>query len=227
MRKEDWQFYYERPVRSFSESTFAYRPVINRLRLNNPDFLREDQPQTFVLGGFHGWCTKAEDFREFCSSIHGHTDDRHIVLDKHTTPFRQDPTVINGVQANLEYLPFASREIDLLLMDFTIDFMDDEAISKFSESADKVLSEKGLIMLHSLTRSVIPRLLMEHWQRLTNGVKVYSRKADTIKALMRYQKLTDFTSAENDCHELSDVLTFSRRHSKYSRHEGDAYIVEC
>src|SRR3989344_128422 len=143
----EYHHFVKNPV-SFQDQEFYYRRAISHLQTLLPGLLPQGCPSTFVLGGFHSFKT-ATAFKNFCASIHPNSEDKHVFLDMNEAPLALlDPqTYPYRVQAKLEEdLSSVIPGIDLLALDFTLNFMDQRQIRRFSSHIGSSLNRNGLIL---------------------------------------------------------------------------------
>lgn len=136
-------------VRPFSDQTAEYKQAIATFAGQNGNLLSQNQPKRFLLGGFHHLNSTIKDFLNFCGSIHPHQENRYLFLDMCREPLlglKKCQPYSLSTQASLAALPFRDSSLDLLFLDFTLDFMTDRQVSDFAISATSVLSPDGLVI---------------------------------------------------------------------------------
>ncbi len=128
------------------EHSHAYKRAISGLRLMDAEVLDPNKRLNFVLGGFHGAWTVA-DFIDLGNQLHK-GEHQNFCLDLNMDPIRQldRRSNISKLQANLERLPFRSSSVDLLVLDFTLHFLEGNQLSNFAMSCQDVLSPSGIIL---------------------------------------------------------------------------------
>jgi hypothetical protein len=151
-----WKEYYRpetRPILLKDNLPF-YKKAIDRLRVS-PKFLPHSQIQTFALAGFYPdpSADTPKNFVNFCQSIHPHSSDRYLVFDMNSEPFLRYPrqNMVNlpntvFTQARFEALPVPKHSVDIILADYTINFMSPQQVGQLSRSLKNALSPNGLLL---------------------------------------------------------------------------------
>lgn len=142
-----WSEYHERraPV-TFGEHVFAYRKALLGLAQMDASILDTSSPKKILLGGFHNAWTVAE-FKQFCQELFPNSYTPYL-LDMNRKPLQDLDSVVNPnrVQSALESLPFKSKSLDLIFLDFTFGFMNPKQIRDFFLTSQNSLTDSGLIL---------------------------------------------------------------------------------
>lgn len=141
-----WAEYHRGTVVTFIEQVKPYRDLIANLKHVDPNILDSGKTQTIVLGGFHG-SKSVLGFNVLCELIKVGPQ-RRVFVDISTTPLglvdaKDNP---NRVQADLQQPPFLKGSVDLLFLDYTTDFMENESVSRLSKNMNELLSTSGIIL---------------------------------------------------------------------------------
>ncbi|MBI4080151.1 MAG: hypothetical protein HY430_00065 [Candidatus Levybacteria bacterium] len=184
---------------SLGTQEYAYRRAFGRLKSGNPLFLSEDTPLTFVLGGFHPAVPTPENFLALTREIHPHPDDTHIFMDQNLEPLFEltnpnrlmrlqtdhIPTEIHDYyhrkQAQLEDMRF-HESVDVLILDRTLDFLDDEQVRAFAKSASEALTRNGVV-LATIKDPILPRFISQWKGKLENTVPQHYRSPKKLQQL--------------------------------------------
>lgn len=200
-----WPEYYKLKVSHFGERDKSYRRALNYLVQQTPDFLSPRDGKTFLLGGFHPSRGTPQDFIDFCRNLHPNPKDKHLFIDINYQPvrmLRKEFTKFR-VQAALENLPFSEGSIDMIFLDGTATYMSNEALNSFSQGADKVLSENGVVLVGKPSRWEVLQLIDRY-----PFIKSYPRTTLEVYESMKVLKLVHF---ENGYH--SSFLGLARWNS--------------
>lgn len=219
-----WEEYYKevRPV-SFGESRQAYLAVVDRLRFLNPNFLNPQNPAKFVLGGFHPALGTPYEFEQFCRQIHQNQEDKIIYLDMNLHPLEQLNNEIR-LQARLEQLPFSPGSIDMIILDFTCEFMSDSQIQDFAKRAKECLTENGVVIV-SIGEPLLKENIEEFLWRFKNKVRTYIHSFEKLTNLIETH-LRLIARVEYEVRrDLCSVLVFTRQESNFPQSVGFLSLV--
>lgn len=143
----EWPKYYREiaPVLP-GEHSYVYRRAMAGLRLMDHHILDPNKQLNFVLGGFHNTWT-VSDFISLGNKLHPGIHN-NICLDMNDEPLKllDEQSGVVRVQGKLDQPPFSKDSIDLLLLDFTLNFMQDRQIRSFATSFNDALSDAGLVL---------------------------------------------------------------------------------
>jgi hypothetical protein len=154
-----WNNFYEKAsISSFEKRKFYYKQAINCLSLQNPELLTISEPKKFVLGGVCATNNSYPSFKQLCQDIHPNPDDVHIVIDMNYSPLSnlihntelsriESVTESMFIQTTLEKLPFSDQSIDFIFLDGTLEYMNNEQVESFAQSADKILAKNGVVLI--------------------------------------------------------------------------------
>ena len=168
---------------SLKDQMYAYQDVISILHTEQPQTVDVKKPLTFLLGGFHPVGTTPDDFLDFCYEFHPNEKDRHILLDMNTLPLGHlSPDKFpNRVQGRLESLPF-QNSIDVIILDFTLDFMADNQVKNFANSASSALTENGIVI--ATTENVALPVFNNFFRKRTSWGSHHTRSIDDLERLI-------------------------------------------
>jgi len=211
-----WEEYYRtRPI-SFEDSIDAYRLAFEGLRDILKNFLPQERPATFVLGGFHPFSGTPQAFQRFCQEIHPNPRDRRIFLDMNRYPLNQlDPKPFPlRVQGRLEDLPFADDSVDAFFLDYTLEFMDDPRVKGFAGRAAECLKRNGVLVC-SVSVPIIPELspMSRYFDRMKNKVPVFPRGTGNVELLKPLRLI--FRVEYEISRSPQNVLVFCRPDSNF------------
>ena len=219
----NWGKYYERRVMSFAQSYYPCLYAIEKLAKVTPEVNNLDENKVMLLGGFHPGNNTIEAFLEFCKQLHPIEKDAHLVMDMNKYPLVSviSKELDGKIQGRLEEMPFMEKALDLAIFDYTLDFMDDSKVTKFSKEINYSLSENGLLV------ATIANCLFPSFGKLygghVNGVPYYPR---TIRGItQRLEDLKPVLIAEcEDCR--FNLLVFSRKESFIPKHKGEPFSFD-
>lgn len=165
--------YYDRlDVRSFGESTPLYRGMVGRLvgtgataEPHSPFHLPE--PPTIVLGGFHSPDSLHEADGFITEIAHGHPYSL-VAVDRNSAPIQRLTDVaphVRALQGNLQTLDIGGKPVDMVLLDFTLNFMSPEEMNAFFAHMKTLLSQNGLVIAAVDTATTIRGMFTGHVQR--------------------------------------------------------------
>ncbi len=146
--------YYDRlDVRSFGESTPMYRGMVRRLIgpasahiVASP--FTSTEPATVVIGGFHSPDSvhEADGFVAEVAECHPYS---LIAVDRNSAPIQRLTDLeahVTPLQGNLQTLDIGGKHIDLMFLDFTLNFMSPEELSAFFTHVKNLLAKDGLVI---------------------------------------------------------------------------------
>lgn len=214
-----WKEYYERVPISFGDQLAAYNAAIAFIRANCDKILDPQKNLSFILGGFHPLSTTAQNFLDFCHQIHPNPNDKYILLDINSEPFKKNlPKDGWKIQARLEELPFSKESIDFIFLDFTLDFMKKSQVRKFVKVASWCLRSNGLLIV-----SVNEPLIGDHFSPLSriifsfqNRVPTFPRSSkQVIKLLSSDFRLLLTVESEVNCSPTRIVVFCERQNTTF------------
>jgi hypothetical protein len=212
VEKPNWERYYQRKdIRSLSEQACGYIKAIQNLQKINPDFLKKDHPATIVLGGCAVQNANQRTFQKIASFIHPET--KTIVLDLNSQPFKRNETK-NPLQTNLTHPPFKKNSIDLLLLDFTQEYLTDKQLKAFSQSFSKCLKFNGSILMANTSH--LSNKLASFIQTKKSQVPTRRRSVKNITEL--FKPHFQITSMGDGRHYELITLTHSKSTYPHSTH---------
>jgi len=143
-----WQWYYKKSTAPPLDRN-SYTELTGRITTAVPEFLDKSDPKTFLLAGFHAFNGTPRAFIRFAKEVHPNRNDMHIFLDMNSQGMKKVPDRASAhkVIARLEELSFRDSTLDLILVDFTTDFMSDKQVRAFAERASHQLSKQGVLLV--------------------------------------------------------------------------------
>lgn len=221
---DSWVGYYKKKSDPFRNHVGHYQHALDVLSGDNLGLVLPDGPAVFIQGGFHPRATFPDDVINFWKNVRPGINDRYVLLDMNPTPFQAfNCRAFIGVRALLEDLPFAKGSVGGVILDGTLDFMNDGQIRKFSQAMSELLDPKGLVLClydqasfgfpvwtfaSSIFRSV-----------MVNKVKTYVRSDCQLKYLMCPLKPV----MEADISGDYSLIVFSHPDSLIPQHEDGPY----
>ncbi len=216
-----WQEYYRfvQPV-SLGEQGFAYTWAVDILTRQQPGFLGKEKINA-LLGGFHAFSGTASGFSDFCRYLHPNPQNNLILMDMNDEPMGTFSSH-HKVQGRLEELPFSDSSLDLIVLDHTLDFMDDEQTKKFFREVERTLTPEGLVLatIHGniMINQPLVNRLRNKYRSLTHRVSYYARSPKVLTGLLDNLQV-NLEGAGKRFH----LFAFSQFQSPYPAHEGSPY----
>lgn len=218
-----WSEYYRsvQPV-SLNEQGYAYVWSLDILTRQTEGFLKEEKI-TALLGGFHAYSHTSAAFPALCRRLHPHPEDRLILFDMNEEPLKT-PAPYPKIRGRLEELPFSDGSLDLIILDHTLDFMNDQQVRSFAGETRRVLSPEGVVLaafhdgLFSGNR-IINTLQRVH-RSSSHRVSYYPRSLNMISALVT--GLIINLEGVGKCFRL---LALSQPQSPYPVFTGDPFAL--
>lgn len=185
-----------------------------------------DQPLNLLLGGFSPQSSTAQSFIDHCRHLHSNLNDQIILLDKNSQPFQKGRFTKKGniscLQANLTNLPFKNHSLDLIFLDGTTMFMTNKEIDQFSQEAQRVLTNRGLVIAcfsAPLLDSLIP--FKNVLAQIANHTRVYLRSEQQTQTLFPHLKEIVAYDYRGDT-----ALIFARPSHQAPAFSGQNYCLE-
>jgi hypothetical protein len=182
------------------------------------------------LGGFSPHSFTAAAFINDCGLFRSQKRDEIYLLDFNRQPFEKtslsfppEGKKLFRVQADLAKMPFANESLDLIWLDGTTSFMDNEKLSCFGKEAGRTLTEEGVVV------SIFPEPLVSFLpsfrsarESRRNHTQVYSRSVQENLSLLKDLKLI--------WHLMGDwetALVFAPKDSPYTPFSGRPFALEA
>lgn len=225
-----WKEYYQQEhVQSFSGEIPSYVYAFNTVLCDN-GVIWPKRPVTCIRAGFFPTVDVTQSFLRFCSIIHPHPKNRILFTDMNQTPFSSLSPNSLGFQARLETLPLQRDSIDLMVLDYTADFMDNQSAMSFAGEASRLLTPMGLVMVSYDTPLLtgIFRTFREWRQSKTNKVRCFSRSnAEFEKLFSPLKNVGSFLVDHKNHLSCKDhsLDVFARHDSVYLLNERGQYDI--
>ncbi len=166
-----WEGYYhylgENGCYSFSHHLSEYQRAVKQ-------FFPGNDKLKILVGGVAG-ARSSDSFYRSWNLIRPENQDSVVFLDQNLTPLAESNQSWQKVQAKLEEMPFKSASFDLILLDFTLDFLNDRQLKNFFAEAKEVLSPSGKII--AIVSSPFWRFFENLRKRIAFGVPYFSRES--------------------------------------------------
>jgi hypothetical protein len=197
-----WKEYYQTVPESFCNQ-FGY-DILKRIFSDEEKFpLSSKKTLNLVLGGLSPYTKTTRSFIGYCQNLRPEQEDNFFLVDANRQPLREIylgsefQGNINLVQADLTSLPFDNKSVDLIFLDGTAMFMDDNRVGRFAKEANRTLTKNGLIVSFSsepLSKYTIP--LENLKDRLINHVPIYHRPKNKQRLLLNPLKVVSCFDCE-------------------------------
>lgn len=181
----EWRRYYkESRVVDFQDHALAYCAVAEVLREKFPDIFRLVDRPTYILGGYHPRSRTPEAFKRFCRTLSA--DCQMVLVDQNTFPLAsyKDPDLQVRVQASLEeWVEQRPRwSIDGLVLDCTVEFMDDRQLARMARGLKTSLNPNGIVWL--VNHRPILKGLEGFLRTVQFGIRSYLRNPEDVLGLV-------------------------------------------
>lgn len=215
-----WPEYYKRERgSSFAGKKEVYERAVDYLKRQAPEAFPAGSPQNFVLGGFRPDSANQATFTQICRTINPNPNSKYILLDLNRQPLvdRRSRAYPYKVQAALENLPFAPDSIDLIFLDFTLNFMTKKQMASFAKDAGQSLKPNGLII--AIHDGVSLSALWELLSRKRHAVPQYTHPTKHIEEA--FKELQTVLKAQiKVAFDTYDLIAFSKKGSSVPKFEG-------
>lgn len=217
---------------TFGTNRAAYLYALENLRMRQGDDVLPAGQATFVLGGVHPKADSAAEFLRYCKQVHpGVPEDRYVIMDQNEEALR-DLSIEEGVRllGSLEVMHqfFPQGSIDLMALDLTLNFMQDQQIQRFAQSAETVLKPDGLVM--AVVNDVTFPRLASYIQSKKNRVPYYARRVNDFLTLtephLKPVEIGHFITQMGVTRASHAMLVFSRQGSAYERVEDESIAYD-
>jgi hypothetical protein len=224
-----WKEYYQICPESYY--CRSGRGLLKRvLRESSCSPLAKKESLRLVLGGFSPHSSTAAAFINDCGLFRSQKRDEIYLLDFNRQPFEKASLPLLSkekklfrVQADLAKMPFANESLDLIWLDGTTNFMDNEKLSCFGKEAGRTLTKEGVVV------SIFPEPLVSFLpsfrsarESRRNHTQVYSRSVQENLSLLKDLKLI--------WHLMGDwetALVFAPKDSPYTPFSGRPFALEA
>lgn len=206
-----WEEYYRHGAKRFGEQADLYGVAAKKLHIS-----QRRRSLNILLGGFYPFNDTPHDFVAFCREIHPNPDDKHIFMDFNDIPVRAIERSYPNLRAqgSLVQMPFRSRALDLIFLDFTTAFMNEEAVKKFAKSAYPTLRRNGLILIANDNPRIIGREPDEYDSAAyrLSPVQMHARSPRKLAELMQPFKSVFYLWGHG-----ASVIGFARNDSRFEQ----------
>ena len=192
--------------------------------------LAKKESLRLVLGGFSPHSPTAAAFINDCGYFRPQKKDEIYLLDFNRQPFEKAslPLPSKGkklfrVQADLAKMPFANESLDLIWLDSTTSFMDNEKLSCFGKEAGRTLTKEGVVV------SIFPEPLVSFLpsfrsarESRRNHTQIYCRSVQENLSLLKDLKLIWHLMGNQET-----ALVFAPKDSPYKPFSGLPFALEA
>lgn len=172
-----------------------------------------------VLGGFFPTHKNIESFDEFARYVNPRCKEaqiRYVDKNKESTRILEADEISRFQQADLSHIEqaFPPNSIDLLAMDYTTDFLQDNELIDLMNGLSHSLTLNGLVFM-AKTDPLIPFLARIH-SSIRNGVPTHDRSEGKFLSLVKpHLKVIDIGDYRTNAGYMSRIYTASRLDSDY------------
>ena len=192
--------------------------------------LAQKESLRLVLGGFSPYSSTAAAFINDCGYFRPQKKDEIYLLDFNRQPFKEIslPSLSKEkklffLQADLTKMPFTDESLDLIWLDGTTSFMNNQNLIDFGRETRRVLTREGIAISfsHEPLICLFPSSRFSHSCRV-NKTQVYSRSAQESLSLLKDLKLI-YNFAGNQ----ETALVFAKNDSPYAPFSGRPFTLEA
>jgi len=191
--------------------------------------LAKKESLRLVLGGFSPQSPTATAFVRDCLRFRSQKKDEIYLLDFNRQPFEKASLPLPSkekklfrVQADLAKMPFANESLDIIWLDGTTNFMDNEKLSCFGKEAGRTLNKEGIAVsiFHEPLFPFLPSFRSARESR-RNHTQVYCRSAKENLSLLKDLKLIWYLDGDRET-----ALVFAPKESSYKPFSGLPFALE-
>ncbi|MBI1871835.1 hypothetical protein HYS10_00245 [Candidatus Collierbacteria bacterium] len=215
----NWERYYqENNVRAFNEQRPYYAHVLQRFAPYLTHNLNPNEPIYTALGGLHPKVTRPEHFINLCQKVFESRQTFPHIFDQNEEALENlTGDGYTAMRAQLENLPENLPLLNLLVCDYTIDFMSDAQIQKLNVTLPARLHPNGVLVL-TLGDPLIPSI-RKLQTKIRYGVATYYRNARKIAQILTNFKLVYLAETDNG----NQLAVFTHQKSPLKEHQGRPY----
>jgi hypothetical protein len=192
--------------------------------------LAKKESLRLVLGGFSPQSPTAAAFVRDCFCFRPQKKDEIYLLDFNRQPFKEislpslsQEKKLFFLQADLTKMPFADESLDLIWLDGTISFMNNQNLTDFGRETRRVLTREGIAISfsHEPLICLFPSSGVSRscW---VNKTQVYSRSVQENLSLLKDLKLIWHLDGDRET-----ALVFAKNNSPYSPFSGLPFALEA
>lgn len=224
-----WKEYYQTFPESFC-ARFGYGLFKRVLEKSSASPLSRKPSLRLVLGGFSPNSSTAAAFVNYCAEFRPNQEDEIYLLDLNRHPLKTaylpsspPQKKLYRVQADLTKMPFADNSLDLIFLDSTSSFMNDNQLSQFNQEASRTLTETGVVIsfFPEPFLAFLPSLDQIR-SRAVNRTQVYCRTAKD-----HLDKLANLKLVWHLQDGAYNALFLGRQNSPYPTFSGSPYSLEA
>jgi len=191
--------------------------------------LAKKESLKLVLGGFSPHSATASAFVSDCFRLRPQKRDEIYLLDLNHQPLKAfrfphlpEEKKLACLQADLAKMPFGNKSLDLIWLDGTSGFMNNEELASFGKEADRTLNKEGIVVsiFHEPLFSFLPSSRFSS-DSFANQTRVYPRSAKGALSLLKDLKLVWHLESNNET-----ALVLASRDSFYRSFSGLPYALE-
>ncbi len=192
--------------------------------------LAKKESLRLVLGGFSPQSPTAAAFVRDCFRFRPQKKDEIYLLDFNRQPFKEislpslsQEKKLFFLQADLTKMPFANESLDLIWLDGTTSFMDNEKLSCFGKEAGRTLTKEGVVVsiFSEPLVSFLPSFRSARESR-RNHTQVYSRSVQENLSLLKDLKLIWHFMGDQET-----ALVFAKKDSPHKPFSGLPFALEA
>ena len=192
--------------------------------------LAKKESLKLVLGGFSPQSLTATTFVRDCLGFRPQKKDEIYLLDFNRQPFKEislpslsQEKKLFFLQADLTKMPFANESLDLIWLDGTTSFMNNQNLIDFGRETRRVLTREGIAISfsHEPLICLFPSSGVSYscW---VNKTQVYSRSVQENLSLLKDLKLIWHLDGDQET-----ALVFAKNNSPYSPFSGLPFALEA
>ncbi len=223
-----WSEYYRTVPESFCVQ-FGYDLLKRIFENRNGPAFPDGKSLNLVLGGFSPQTQTASSFVKYCQTLRPNYQDKFFLLDFNEAPMRRsffniyNQKGVSFIQADLTKLPFHSNSLDLIFLDGTTMFMDDEQVNLFLEQTNRVLTRNGLVVSSFRLPFLSQTVPLDNFMgKIRNRTPIYYRSEEQYRNLFssRLRVVSLF-----DCGRNIGTLLAGRKDSPLKEFSGQSYLL--
>jgi len=224
-----WKEYYQTCPESYY-CRVGYGLLKGVLEESSCSPLAKKESLKLVLGGFSPQSLTATTFVRDCLGFRPQKKDEIYLLDFNRQPFKEislpslsQEKKLFFLQADLTKMPFANESLDLIWLDGTTSFMDNEKLSCFGKEAGRTLTKEGVVV--SIFFESLVSFLSSFWsarESRRNHIQIYCRSVQENLSLLKDLKLIWHFDGDQET-----ALVFAKKDSPYKPFSGLPFALEA